>query len=68
MAPSPRPERSAMYEHSCKRAGAEGCGFTTTASSEDELRQKVTEHARKKHNVKVMTDTIYNYVLSSAKK
>ncbi len=57
-----------MYEHSCKRAGAEGCGFTTTASSEDELRQKVTEHARKKHNVKVMTDTIYNYVLSSAKK
>ena len=57
-----------MYEHSCKRAGADGCGFTTKASSEDELRRKVTEHARKKHNVKVMTDTIYNYILTSAKK
>lgn len=57
-----------MYEHSCARAGAEGCGFTTRANSEDELRQTVTEHARKKHNVKVMTDTIYNYIVSVAKK
>lgn len=56
-----------MYEHSCKRAGAEGCGFTTSAESEDELREKVTVHARKKHNVKTMTDTIYNYILSAAK-
>ena len=57
-----------MYEHSCARAGAEGCGFTARANSEDELRQKVTEHARKKHNVQVMTDTIYNYLVSAAKK
>ncbi len=56
-----------MYEHSCKRAGAEGCGFTANASSEDELREKVTEHARKKHNVQTMTDTIYNYIVSAAK-
>ncbi len=55
-----------MYEHSCRRAGAEGCGFTARANSEEELRQKVTEHARKKHNVQVMTDTIYNYLASSA--
>ncbi len=57
-----------MHEHSCARAGAEGCGFTTRANSDDELRQTVTEHARKKHNVKVMTDTIYNYIVSVAKK
>ncbi len=56
-----------MYEHSCKRAGAEGCGFTARAASEDELRQKVTEHARKKHNVQNMTDTIYNYIRSAAR-
>lgn len=56
-----------MYEHSCKRAGAEGCGFTVRANSEEELRQKVEVHARKKHNVKVMTDTIYNYILGAAK-
>ncbi len=57
-----------MYEHSCRRAGAEGCGFTTKANSEEELREKVTEHARKKHNVQNMTDTIYNYIVSAAKK
>jgi predicted small metal-binding protein len=56
-----------MYEHSCKRAGAEGCGFSTRANSEEELREKVTEHARKKHNVQTMTDTIYNYIVSAAK-
>ena len=56
-----------MYEHSCRRAGAEGCGFTTRANSEEELREKVTEHARKKHGVKTMTDTIYNYIVSAAK-
>ena len=57
-----------MYEHSCKNAGAEGCGYTTKAGSEEELRAKVTEHARKKHNVQNMTDTIYNYIVSSNKK
>ncbi|MCA1690953.1 MAG: DUF1059 domain-containing protein [Acidimicrobiales bacterium] len=56
-----------MYEHSCKRAGAEGCGFSVKANSEEELREKVGTHARKKHNVKVMTDTIYNYILGAAK-
>lgn len=57
-----------MYEHSCAKAGAEGCGFTTRAGSEEELRSKVTEHARKKHNVQVMTDTIYNYLRDTAQR
>jgi len=30
-----------MYEHSCAKAGAEGCGFTVRAASEEELKAKV---------------------------
>ena len=56
-----------MYEHSCAKAGAEGCGYTVLAVSEEELKAKVGEHARKKHNVKVMTDTIYNYLRDQAR-
>lgn len=57
-----------MYEHSCKKAGATGCGYTARAQSEDELRSKVGEHARKVHDVKVMTDTIYNYIRATAQR
>jgi len=56
-----------MYEHSCAKAGAEGCGYVVRAGSEDELRSKVTEHARKKHNVAGMTDTIYNFIRDKAR-
>lgn len=56
-----------MYEHSCAKAGAEGCGYTVRAASEDELKAKVIEHARKKHNVQGMTDTIYNYLRDKAR-
>ena len=57
-----------MYEHSCAKAGAEGCGYTVRAGSEDELKSKVSEHARKKHNVQNMTDTIYNYLRDKAQR
>ena len=57
-----------MYEHSCAKAGAEGCGFTVRGASEEELKAKVGEHARKKHNVEVMTDTIYNYLRETAQR
>ena len=56
-----------MYVHSCAKAGAEGCGYSVRAGSEEELRAKVTDHARRKHNVKVMTDTIYNYIRDTAR-
>ena len=55
-----------MYEHSCAKAGAEGCGYTVRAANEDDLKAKVAEHARKKHNVQGMTDTIYNYIRDAA--
>ena len=57
-----------MYEHSCAKAGAQGCGFTVRAGSEEELKAKVGEHARKKHNVAGMTDTIYNYIRATAQR
>jgi predicted small metal-binding protein len=56
------------YEHSCRKAGAEGCGYTIRAGSEEELKSKVQEHARRVHGVKNMTDTIYNYLRDSARR
>lgn len=56
-----------MLEHSCKRAGADGCGFTTRANSEDELLAKVSAHARDVHGVKNVTNTIANYLRDAAR-
>jgi predicted small metal-binding protein len=56
-----------MLEHSCKRAGAAGCGFTAKADTEEELMQVVVEHARKVHGVTVMTDTIASYLRDMAR-
>ena len=56
-----------MYEHSCAKAGAEGCGYVIRAGSEEELKAKVVAHAQKKHKV-TMTDTIYNYLRDTASK
>jgi predicted small metal-binding protein len=57
-----------MFEHSCKQAGAVGCNWTARASSEEELKQKVIDHARRKHNVKNMSDTIYSYLREQARR
>ena len=51
-----------MYEHSCAKAGAQGCGWTAKANTEEELRAKLDAHVKSKHNVAVLTDTIYNYL------
>ena len=56
-----------MFEHSCRKAGADGCGWTVKANSEEELKAKVVDHARRKHGVKVMSDTIYNYLRETAR-
>jgi predicted small metal-binding protein len=58
----------AGYEHSCAKAGAVGCGTVIRANSEEELKAKVSEHARKVHGVKNMTDTIYNYLRDTAQR
>ena len=48
-----------MYQHTCARAGAEGCGWSTTAATEEELRAELADiaqadlavlsHARDRH-------------------
>lgn len=50
-----------VYEFSCKAAGAEGCGWSTRATSQEELVANVADHARRKHGVKNFTDTIARY-------
>jgi predicted small metal-binding protein len=60
--------RREMYEHSCAKAGAVGCNWVLRANSEEDLKRKVIDHARKKHNVQGMTDTIYTYLRAQAQK
>ena len=56
-----------MYQHSCAKAGAQGCGWSTTAGSEEELRVKLDEHVKRKHRVRGgLNDTIYNYLRRTA--
>jgi predicted small metal-binding protein len=52
------------YEFDCRTAGAMGCGWKARGNSEEELVEKVADHARKKHNVNA-TETIKNYVRST---
>lgn len=55
-----------MYNHSCREAGATGCGYRMKAGSDEELRSKLSEHTRKVHRVPTLTDTIYNYLRNTA--
>ena len=55
-----------MYEHSCKKAGANGCGFTAKVGSESELRSALEAHVKKRHGVNGMTETIYGYLRATA--
>ena len=55
-----------MYEHSCKKAGAYGCGFTARASTDGDLRNQLEAHVKSKHKVNGLTDTIYNYLRATA--
>ena len=59
------PER--LYEFSCKAAGAQGCGWSTRATSEEALVAKVADHARRVHRVKTVSDTIAAYALDVAR-
>ncbi|MDQ4131691.1 MAG: DUF1059 domain-containing protein [Actinomycetota bacterium] len=55
------------YEFSCKAAGAEGCGWSTRATTEEELVAKVAEHARRVHRVKTVSKTIEAYAVEVAR-
>jgi len=55
-----------LYEHSCKNAGADGCGFKAKASTEGDLRAALEAHVKAKHKVNGLTETIYGYLRATA--
>jgi Predicted small metal-binding protein len=46
-----RPKKASL-SFACKDIGMD-CGFTATASSEEELMAKIAEHARTAHNMQI---------------
>jgi predicted small metal-binding protein len=56
-----------VYEFSCRAAGAEGSGWVTRATSEDELVAQVAEHARRVHGVRQFSGTVAAYAVEIAR-
>lgn len=55
------------YEFRCADAGDSTCGATFTAQTEQELRDKLTEHLRHRHRVSTANDTILAHLLAVTK-
>lgn len=51
--------------YSCAAAGADGCGFKTTAVDKADLVRQLAEHL-KAHNVMTPTQTVVNYLVKVA--
>jgi predicted small metal-binding protein len=56
------------YESSCRAAGARGCPWSTRAATDEELADKVTDHARQVHGVRSLSDTIAVYAIEVARR
>lgn len=56
-----------MAEFSCAAAGADSCGWKTSADSEEELVGKVADHLQKRHGVKVVSATLAKYAAAIAR-
>lgn len=54
------------YEFGCKAAGS-ACNWKVRGASPEDVMKKVAEHARAKHNVPVVTDTIAAYLKSTVR-
>jgi len=54
-----------MLKYSCAAAGADSCGFKTTATSRADLARQLAEHL-KHHNVQQPTQTIVRYLIQVA--
>ncbi len=59
--------KKAAYSFACKDIGMD-CGFTATANTEEELMQKIAEHARTAHNIQHMDDAMLAKVKAAIKK
>ncbi|MGC9037783.1 MAG: DUF1059 domain-containing protein, partial [Candidatus Micrarchaeia archaeon] len=55
------------YSFACKDIGMD-CGFTATASTEDELMAKIREHARTAHNMQSIDDATMAKIKAAIKK
>ncbi|GAA5106750.1 DUF1059 domain-containing protein [Haloechinothrix salitolerans] len=53
------------YDFHCRDAGAPSCGTHIKAESEQELREKLTEHLRK-HDVETPNETLLDHLVASA--
>lgn len=49
----------------CKDAGALPCGAKITASSEEEMADKILEHVKKKHGVENPNQTLVDHLLTT---
>jgi predicted small metal-binding protein len=54
------------YEFGCKEAGS-ACNWKARGGSPEEVMKKVAEHARTKHKVAAVSDTIANYLKSTVR-
>jgi predicted small metal-binding protein len=54
-----------MLNYSCAAAGADTCGFKTTATNKADLARQLAEHLRV-HRVHQPTQTIVNYLIKVA--
>ncbi len=52
------------YEFGCRHAGS-ACDWKGRGATEEEVLEKVAEHARKKHKVTGATDTLVRYFRST---
>ena len=55
-----------MLKYSCAAAGADTCGFKTTATSRADLARQLAEHLNRHHNVQQPTQTIVRYLIQVA--
>lgn len=56
-----------MPEFSCAAAGADSCGWSTSAESEDEVVAEVAQHLKDKHDVEHVTTTLAKYAAAVAR-
>lgn len=55
-----------MLHYSCAGAGADTCGFKTTASNQADLVRQLAEHLDRVHRVHQPTQTIIRYLVKTA--
>lgn len=56
-----------MPEFSCADAGAESCGWRSTASDEEQLIQEVAQHLQEVHDVQIVSRTLAKYAAAVAR-